>query len=131
MTIPNTQIPHAGNILRLMDDSAKKDHLFLLDPDAVKNTQEDVYHHQIVANLNFVKIETGTNLTVVHFFDQPQFIRYVPDFQHLLSKKKNKKNGSPNELRGYIAYVLYQDQYWATDVFESLEDFLKTYEVVI
>lgn len=98
-----------------------KNRLFAVSPSAIRQSVEDVYHHRIVAIDDWIRVDSNEVLLVLHFFNDPQFVQYA-------------KNTDPSEsfadLKGYIAYVLFDEKYWATDVFDSLEDFFSVYKVV-
>lgn len=148
LVAPNVLVPPGpGDLIRLKQSSPRdlanklvKPLIFLLDSDAIKNSSDDVYHHQIVAKDSYITLLPGDVVMVVHFFKQPQFIRYVspePSKSVVKTTKKyissiNNASSSPlpKELKGYIAYVLYREKLWATDVFSSLEEFLSSYQVV-
>lgn len=141
--------PSQGDLIRLKQSSPRdlanklvKPLIFLLDSDALKNSTDDVYHHQIVAKDSYITLLPGDVVMVIHFFKQPQFIRYVSLEPNKSVVKTTKKYISstvsntsppgplPKELKGYIAYVLYREKLWATDVFSNLEEFLSSYEVI-
>lgn len=146
--------PNPGDLIRLKESSPRdlanklvKPLIFLLDGEALTNVSDDVYHHQIVAKDSYVALVPGDVVMVIHFFKQPQYIRYVSHEKNSANKpttmRTTKKYIStnvplptrptsilPKELKGYIAYVLHNEKLWATDVFSSLEEFLSSYEVI-
>lgn len=144
--------PEPGNLIRLKKSSPRdlanklvKPLIFMLDSEALRNSSEDVYHHQIVAKDSYITLLPGDVVMVIHFFKQPQFVRYVsPETTNTVVKTTKKYISStlnsvptsssssplPKELKGYIAYVLHKEKLWATDVFSSLEEFLSSYEVI-
>lgn len=140
--------PQSGDIIRLKEYSARellnklvKPIIFKLDNNAIGNVTNDVYHHQIVAHESYMTLTPGSTAMVLHFFDKPQYVKYVmpPDSglqvtrvtqKFIKTSKKTQSVVIPTELKGYIAYILYDASLWSTDVFSSLEEFLSSYEVV-
>lgn len=145
------KVPQPGDLLRLKQSSARdlanklvRPMIFLLDGEAVNNITDDVYHHQLIAGKgSHVALSEGDVVMTIHFFNQPQYVRYTtPDPSKTVVTKTTKKYIAsspttqssnailPKELKGYIAYVLFDEKVWATDVFSSLEEFNSSYSII-
>lgn len=147
--IEKVKPPKPGDLIRLQDYSARevlnklvRPIIFRLDNHALENITNDVYHHQVVAHESYITLTPGSTAMVLHFFDKPQYVKYItpPESGTMVTKVTNKfiKTSQtkqvnaiiPKELKGYIAYILYDSCLWSTDVFSSLEEFLSSYEIV-
>ena len=112
------QHPPSGGIY---DETTLNWNIFRLDDDAMEQVGDDCYQHHIFTE-NRKLTNPGDLLMVMHFFVEPELIEFKP---------YKPMNNSSDSFRGFVAYLLLEDQFWATDVFGTFEEFSMVYKVKI
>ena len=127
MPSPQNNYPKPGDLLEvqhppsgeMFDENTLNWNIFRLDDDAMDQIEADCYQHHIFTE-NRKLMQPGSTMMLMHFFVQPEFIHFKPS---------DPVDNRIDALRGYVAYVMLDAQFWATDVFDSFEAFSLVYRV--
>jgi hypothetical protein len=81
---------------------------------------EETYQHHIVTD-KFLHLTGQEYLYLVHFFVSPDYVQFYPNE----NKRKNSSLHYP-----CVAYFMYDNSIWSSNVYKSVEDFLNDFKIV-
>ena len=117
-----TKCPDKGDLLEVINCPTNGScRLYDMEPESMKHANDDVYGHKLVTE-KYKTLDIGDHMVVLHFFSGPEFIRFIP--------RETIHDNVEGDLKGYAAYILYDEKLWATKVFKSLEEFYEVFKIV-
>jgi len=118
----------------------KHPRLFLLPSEALQSFHEfrklydiEIYQHHLVST-NSITLDGSENLFLLHFFQGPEHVQYWPNSEISYIQKMFSLNNNAVLKNPYyylcVAYILFENKIWATDIYPSIADFTYDFKII-
>ena len=89
-----------------------------------EDSSEETYQHHLVTD-KFLNLSGQEFLYLVHFFVSPDYVQFYPN-------ESKRKNHPSLNLTHYpcIAYFMFDNSIWSSNVYKSIDDFLLDFKIV-